>query len=127
MSAYIALLRKEVASNYSVDFPDFPGCVTAGLTLEDARQMAVEALTFHMEGMAGDGTPFPAPSSLDQVMSVPGNREAVAFLVDAISRPTDPVRINVLLPGDLLAEIDRQSDDRSRFLTGAARVMLRTG
>ncbi len=125
MSAYVALLRKVVASSYSVDFPDFPGCVTAGLTLEEARQMAVEALTFHMEGMTEDGTSFPAPSSLDQVMSDPDNREAVAFLVDTVGRPTDPVRINVRLPGDLLAGIDRQSDDRSRFLTEAARAKLR--
>ena len=30
MVAYIALLRKDRASDYGVEFPDFPGCVTAG-------------------------------------------------------------------------------------------------
>ena len=52
MAAYIVLLRKEDTSDFGVDFPDIPGCVTAGSTLEEARHMAVEALTFHIEGMA---------------------------------------------------------------------------
>ena len=30
MTTCIALLRKEATSDYGVDFPDFPGCVTAG-------------------------------------------------------------------------------------------------
>jgi predicted RNase H-like HicB family nuclease len=33
MTAYIALIRKEPDSDFGVDFPDFPGCVTAGRTL----------------------------------------------------------------------------------------------
>ena len=49
MRTYIALLRKDPDSDYGVDFPDFPGCVTAGSTLEEARAMAEEALAFHIE------------------------------------------------------------------------------
>ncbi len=89
--------------------------------------MAAEALTFHIEGMAEDGALIPVASSLDDVMSDPDNREAVAFLVDAPPSPVGPVQINVVLPSDLLEEIDRQSDDRSRFLAEAARAKLRTG
>ena len=40
MASYVALIRKDPASDYGVDFPDFPGCVTAGRTLEEARRMA---------------------------------------------------------------------------------------
>jgi predicted RNase H-like HicB family nuclease len=47
---YVAYLHKEKASDFGVSFPDFPGCVTAGKTLEEARAMAVEALTMHMAG-----------------------------------------------------------------------------
>ncbi len=126
MNAYIALLRKEAASDFSVDFPDFPGCITAGLTLEEARRMAVEALNFHIVGLAEDGAPIPVASSLDDVMSDPDNREAVAFLVDTAPSLAEQVQINVVLPVDLLEEIDRQSDDRSRFLAEAARAKLRT-
>ena len=35
MASYIALLRKDKDSDFGVDFPDFPGCITAG---KDMRQ-----------------------------------------------------------------------------------------
>src|ERR1700677_1380068 len=44
MRQYIALIHKDAASDYGVSFPDLPGCVTAGLDLDDARRMAEEAL-----------------------------------------------------------------------------------
>ena len=80
MTAYLALLRKQPDSDYGVDFPDFPGCVTAGTTLEDARRMAAEAIRFHVEGMIEDGEPIPAPSRLDEIMADPNHRDAVAVL-----------------------------------------------
>ncbi len=54
MTAYIALLRKKPSSDFGVDFPDFPGCATAGKTLEKARTMAAEALELYIVGMLGD-------------------------------------------------------------------------
>jgi len=124
MTAYIALLRKDEASDYGVDFPDFPGCVTAGRTLDEARRMAAEALALHVEGMAEDREPIPEPSALDAVMADPENREAVAFLVDVPTRPAKAVRINVMLPEDLVSAIDRATTNRSRFLADAARAKL---
>lgn len=123
MTAYIALLRKEPESDFGVDFPDFPGCVTAGVSLEDARRMAAEALHLHIEGMIADGEPVPAPSTLDAIMANPAHRDGVAVLIEvAIRRPA--VRINVSLPPDLLEAIDRATDNRSRFLADAARERL---
>ncbi|MEA2739702.1 MAG: hypothetical protein QOH05_3009 [Acetobacteraceae bacterium] len=123
MTAYVALLRKQPDSDYGVDFPDFPGCVTAGETLEDARRMAAEAIQLHIEGMIEDGDPIPAPSGLDEIMTDPHNRDAVAVLIDAaVRRPA--IRVNVSLPADLLEAIDRVSDNRSRFLAEAAREKL---
>jgi predicted RNase H-like HicB family nuclease len=123
MTAYVAILRKQPGTDYAVDFPDFPGCITAGKTLDEARQMAVEALTFHIEGMIEDGGPVPAPSRLDEVMADPDHRDGVAVLIDVpVRRPA--VRVNVSLPADLLEAIDRISDNRSRFLADAARKRL---
>ncbi|HEX4311158.1 MAG TPA: type II toxin-antitoxin system HicB family antitoxin [Acidobacteriaceae bacterium] len=56
---YIAYLYKEKTSDYGVSFPDFPGCITAGATLEAARRMAAEALSFHIAGMKEDGERIP--------------------------------------------------------------------
>jgi len=36
MAIYIALVHKEKDSAYGVSFPDFPGCISAGDTLEEA-------------------------------------------------------------------------------------------
>jgi predicted RNase H-like HicB family nuclease len=79
MTTYIALLRKETDSDFGVNFPDFPGCVTAGKSLDEARRMAVEALDLHIRGMVEDGDPIPEPSTLDAVMDDPDNRDGCRF------------------------------------------------
>lgn len=81
MAAYIALLRKQSESDYGVEFPDFPGCITAGVTLEDARRIAAEAIQFHVEGMIEDGALIPDPSPFDDIMADPSNVDAVAVVV----------------------------------------------
>lgn len=127
MTAFIALLRKDQSSDYGVDFPDFPdfpGCVTAGKTLEEARNAAVEALTFHIEGMRDDGDEIPRPSSLDNIMNNPDNQEAVVFIVDIPLSVEKVRRINVTLPEDIVYKIDRITKNRSRFLAQAAREKL---
>lgn len=124
MTNHIALLRKCPDTDFSVDFPDFPGCITAGGSMEEARARAQEALDFHIDGMIEDGQPIPAPSTLDTVMADPRNRDAVAFLVTVPDRPAKAIRVNVTLPEALLREIDRVTTNRSRFLADAARRAL---
>jgi predicted RNase H-like HicB family nuclease len=124
MTTYIALLRKEAGSDFGVDFPDFPGCVTAGKTLDEARRMAVEALELHIRGMIEDRDPVPEPSSLDVVMQDHANRDGVAVLVEVATQPVRSVRVNVMLPEDLLMEIDRATHNRSRWLAEAAKAKL---
>jgi len=124
MTEYIGLIRKEPASDFGVDFPDFPGCITAGRTLDEARRMAAEALALHVEGMAEDGAELPEPSNLEAVMADAENRDAVAFLIELPRQAARAVRVNVTLPEDLLREIDRVSTNRSRFLAEAARAKL---
>ncbi|KGE01215.1 type II toxin-antitoxin system HicB family antitoxin [Rhizobium sp. YS-1r] len=125
MSNYIGLIHKEAGSDYGVSFPDFPGVVTAGSTLDEARQMAEEALAFHVEGMAEDGEAVPEPSSLEGVMSDPANRDGVAILVSLKTQAAKAVRINVTLPEDVLQRIDTFAEasglSRSGFLARAAR------
>ena len=107
-----------------MDFPDFPGCVTAGTTPEDARRMAAEALGFHIDGLLQDGVDLPDPRSLDVVMADPDNHDAIGFPVDVPSRPGRAIRINVTLPEDLVQTIDRATTNRSRLLAEAARQRL---
>jgi predicted RNase H-like HicB family nuclease len=41
--------------------PDLPGCIATAKTRDDVRQMIRDAIEFHLEGMAEDNEPPPAP------------------------------------------------------------------
>jgi len=126
MAVYIALLRKEKKSAFGVSFPDFPGCITAGRTLDEARKRAPEALKFHIKGMIEDGESVPKPSSVDEIMADSANKRAVHFLVSV----PDPKakRINITIPGNVLEEIDAAAHklglSRSTFLVKAAQKAM---
>ncbi len=133
---YIALIRKEADSDYGVEFPDLPGCVTAGVTLDEAAAMAREALALHLEGMAeaGEprpeaGEPRPESSSLEDVTVLAASAGAVPILVAAPRLKGRTVRINVTMDENLLTEIDAAAGPgaRSAFLAQAARASLRDG
>jgi predicted RNase H-like HicB family nuclease len=128
MRNYIGLIHKDADSDFGVSFPDFPGAVTAGSTLDEARAMAEEALALHVEGMTEDGEPIPEPSSLEDVMSDPENRTGVAILVSLKAEQPKTVRVNVTLPEDVLAQIDTYAEahgfTRSGFLAQAAKKLI---
>lgn len=85
MADHVALIHKQPANDYGVSFPDFPGCVTAGTTLDEAHRHAAEALALHIDGMIEDGEAIPEPSSLEDVMMAAEGCAAVAFLVPAVA------------------------------------------
>lgn len=114
---YIAYLHKDGKSDYGVSFPDFPGCITAGSTLEEARRMAAEALSLHIAGMREDGEPLPEPSTLDDLRNDPAIKGAVAFLVE-VAEPEKTVRFNITARESQLIEIDSRA--RAAKLTRSA-------
>jgi predicted RNase H-like HicB family nuclease len=128
MRQYIALIHKDADSDYGVSFPDLPGCVTAGTDLDEARNMAEEALALHLEGMEADHDPIPEPSSLEAIMQDRENHDGVAILVKAPAKAAKAVRINVTVPENELEEIDRyaaeQGYSRSGFLVHAAKKVM---
>jgi predicted RNase H-like HicB family nuclease len=67
MKSYIALIHKEKKTGYGVMFPDFPGCISVGDTLDEAVDMAREALAFHVEGLRRDKEKIPTPRDLDTI------------------------------------------------------------
>jgi predicted RNase H-like HicB family nuclease len=119
---YIAYLHKDKHSDYGVSFPDFPGCITAGASLEEARRMAVEAISLHIAGMQEDGEPIPRPSTLDDLRNDPALKDAVAFLVEA-KEPEKTVRINITARESEIAEIDSLA--RAARLTRSAYMVRR--
>jgi len=120
---YIAYLHKDSKSSFGVSFPDFPGCITAGKTLEAARRKAVEALSLHIEGMLEDGEEIPKSSTLDDLAGDDSMKNAVAFLVNV--NVADKVeRFNITARKSQMEEIDRlakqQGMTRSAYIVSAA-------
>src|SRR5271169_4181168 len=120
---YIAYLHKDRDSDYGVSFPDFPGCITAGKTLDEASRLAPEALALHLQGMIEDGVPVPEPSKVDDIVSDAARRGAVAFLV-SVEIPDATVRVNITARESQLEKIDRLAEaaglTRSAYMVRSA-------
>ena len=52
-------------NGFSVEFPDLPGCVTAGEDLNDAMYMANDALCLWLYDKEATGEDIPAPSEVN--------------------------------------------------------------
>jgi predicted RNase H-like HicB family nuclease len=126
MANYIAIVHKDAKSDFGVAFPDFPGCITAGKDIDEAKDMAQEALALHVQGMLEDGESLPAPSRLENIMADADHADAVAFLVVSVpdAKPRT-VRVNITLPEGTLKQIDatakKRGMTRSSFLAHAAK------
>ena len=69
MPTYIALIREDADGVFHVSFPDLPGIVTAGDTLDEAIEEAEETLEYAAgDWRNADGTPgLPVPRSIEQL------------------------------------------------------------
>jgi antitoxin HicB len=52
---YSTLLRKELEGGYTVIVPSLPGCITYGDTIEEAKEMATEAIELYKESLKEHG------------------------------------------------------------------------
>ena len=120
---YPAVIDKDPDSDFGVVFPDFPGCVSAGSTLDEAMLGAHEALAGHVALMVADGDELPEPTPLEAVAA---ERDAttVAITLVPVTLPGKAQRVNITIDEVLLEEIDAIADNRSRFLAEAARAEL---
>ena len=120
---YIAYLHKDRGSDYGVSFPDFPGCITAGKTLDEASRLAPEALALHIQGMIEDGVTVPEPSKVDDVAADAVKRGAIAFMV-SVDAPDATVRVNITARESQIERIDRLAEaaglTRSAYMVRAA-------
>lgn len=126
---YIAFVHKEPDSVYGVSFPDLPGCISAGETIDDAVSNAVEALAGHVRMLEADGDPVPPPRDFDAIMADPELEEdrlgAMTTIVPLVRDRGSTARINVSFDLGLLEAIDAaakaRKQTRSAFLASAAR------
>jgi predicted RNase H-like HicB family nuclease len=114
---YIAVINKENGKQYGVIFPDFLGCITVGKNLEETKEMAQEALQFHVDGMLQDGEDLPYGKTLDEIKKK--YKKAEIFLVVAVKIKTKATRINISIDEKLLRKLDKfllnRNETRSSF------------
>ena len=125
---YVSFIHRDDAG-YGVSFPDFPGCISVGDTVDDAVRRGGEALAFHVEGLRDDGEPIPAPRSIDAIKADPDlaewRRDADFVLIPLLLDRGSSRRVNVSFDCGLLEAIDDEARQRrmtrSAFLATAAR------
>jgi predicted RNase H-like HicB family nuclease len=127
-----ALIHQEGGA-YGISFPDFPGCVSGGSSLDEALVRGTETLTFHIAGMVEDGDPLPRLRSLDELKTDPAfveDADGAVIAVVSVELPGKAVRVNVSIDSHLLDAIDKAAraagQSRSAYLAGAARARIRS-
>lgn len=131
---YVSFIHKDHDSDYGISFPDFPGCVSVGDTIDDAIRCGCEALAFHVEGLLDDGEPIPVPRPIEAIKADPEladwRRGADIVLIPLLRDRGSSRRVNISLDRGLLEAIDdeakRRQMTRSAFLASAARQELET-
>lgn len=125
MARYSAWLAPS-DQGFCVTFPDFPGCLAVGMTMEEAILQAEAALTFHIEGLAADGAGI-APQGPHRTL-LPTVDGAILVLLAAAPPKAPAVRVNITIDKNLLLEVDGAAAEagftRSGFLAEAARRMM---
>jgi predicted RNase H-like HicB family nuclease len=130
MVAVVALVHGSPGV-YGISFPDFPGCIAGGATVDEALRRGRDALDFHVESMIEVGEPLPRVRDIAEIRAAPDYAEdfadALVAVVDA-DLPAKAVRVNISIDERLLDRIDRAAEasgeTRSGFIAAAARERL---
>jgi len=65
---YRILLQKEPEGGYTVTVPLLPGCVTYGKTIEEAKEMAKEAIELYLESLIAHDEEVPVEDDVLEAM-----------------------------------------------------------
>ncbi len=124
---YPAFFRHTDSGGYSVDFPDLPGCISAGDTLNEALSMAREALSLHLFGMVEDGDTLPVASDPASIAQEQG-----AFVSPVEGRPdmvrdeirNRSVKKTLTIPYWLNEEAEKENINFSQVLQEALKELI---
>lgn len=125
------VLHTDDGVSYGVTVPDLAGCFSAGNTLDDALDSAIEAIDMHVEGLLAAGEKLPATKPLATHKANPQFAGGVWSVVEVpVERYLGPAeKLNITLPKLLLAQIDNYTASRnlsrSGFLANAAIAAMR--
>ena len=132
MARYIALIDGK-SGGYGVVFPDLPGCVAMGRSVEHALANAAEALRDWVEVIEENGETVPAPKSMEKLRRDRDVAKALAAgatlaTIPLVRETGKPTKANLSIDSGILAAIDeeaaRRKLTRSAFVEMMARRIL---
>ncbi len=131
MAQVIAMVHEDKGA-YGISFPDFPGCVSGGKSLDEAVRRGRETLRVHVESMIENGERLPVPRSLDQLKNDATFQEDIVdgmVVALPLDLPGRAMRINISLDENLVAAVDDAAErtglSRSAFIAEAAKAKLK--
>jgi antitoxin HicB len=77
--SYRILLRQEPEGGYTVIVPSLPGCVTYGDTVEEAIEMAKEAIELYIESLKEHGEEIPTEEKNRTLAGAPSTDRGCLF------------------------------------------------
>lgn len=108
--------------SYGVTFPDLPGIVAMGTTVDEALLHAEEALRDYVIETEKDGEPITPPTSIEEIETPSGNTLASVPLIRLSGRS---VRANLSLDEGVAAFIDGEARRRKMTRTAYVEWMAR--
>ena len=123
----------ESSKSYGIVFLDFPGCISAGDTMEEVIAMGHEALQLHLDGMIEDQDDIPSPSvvtiertkaELDDASSEIDEEQWVAVVPILVSVSDELDTAPIPIETNLLREVSLFAKDRRQFIVDATRREL---
>ncbi|MDE8699277.1 type II toxin-antitoxin system HicB family antitoxin [[Ruminococcus] lactaris] len=123
---YPAVFHKAEEGGFWVSFPDLPECMTQGDSMDEAYEMAVDALGLSLSCMEDEGTAFPKASELDTVDSEDGVLVIVEFDMAEYRRKnrSKAVKKTLSIPEWLNEAAIRENLNFSQILQEALMVKL---
>ncbi len=119
MGFVIGLVHGE-GDTFGISFPDFPGCVAGGSTLDETVSRGEDALAVHVESMLEDGESLPVPRSRSAIVNDPEFSEDVkdATFVALPLPNARRVRVHVMIDESLLSAVERAATSEGYTRSG---------
>lgn len=123
---YPAIFHKAEEGGFWVTFPDIPECMTQGEDMQQAYEMAFDALGLSLTAMEAEGEAFPRPSKPDEVQVEDGILVVIEFNLAEYRRKncSRAVKKTLSIPEWLNEAAMRENINFSQTLQDALMVRL---
>src|SRR4030088_2300983 len=124
---YPAVLERGAKGTFGAWFPDFPGCVAAGKSQEEAIEKAENTLAQAVDALIEQDRALPSPTPFGRIV-LPKGCDLLAYFIVGVDPPDPSERVNVYLPKSLIGRVARRAAElgmsRSSFFGLAATAAL---